>query len=58
MVKIGHFDQDWTNVKINVVVKDIIRAATIEETDKIDENLQMVKGDEGRYLEARDDSRA
>ena len=39
------------------MVKVKIRA-TIEETDKIDENLQMVKGDEGRYLEARDDSRA
>ena len=33
-------------------------STTIEQTDKMDENLQMVKGDEGRYLEARDDSRA
>ena len=56
--KIGHFDQDWTKVKIDVVVKVIIRAATIEETDKIDETLQMVKGDEGRSIKARDDTRA
>ena len=39
------------------MVKVKIRA-TIEETDKIDENLQMVKGDEGRSIEARDDTRA